>query len=311
MSVISKLAIPLLSAGLILSGCSGEDKKSSEGIEGKVSSVQNGGSSLRKNGWMRKVFHSRKEYVEDFAGLNMKMILVPGDVVSMPDGSSKYVEDFYIGETEVSVNQFLSFLEISRYDPKDGNIGLSKSGPGSFLDKDFNLPVTGTSVRNAEHMARYLSMRTGRNYSLPSLSEQILASFGPRFGFDGLPDNLTPKNANLFWGDSSDLLPVKSLEPNIHGLYHMIGNAGELAVVDQDPDEIKRGSGRGREGIAHDGRMFSISPSSRTSREAFEKDYSGQEPALDLVRSMGHYSLDYVSPRNTGFRLVSRPKKED
>jgi formylglycine-generating enzyme required for sulfatase activity len=300
---------------LSLASCgSNLEESAGESIREERSS-RNERVAFGENHWTnRRATTQLEPYVENFAGLNMKMIPISGGTVYLPDGSLRYVEDFFIGEKEVSVNQFITFLEISRYDPNPENVGISKPGPMDFIDMDSNSPVTWVSVKNAEYMAKYLSARSGRDYSLPFLSEQIIASFGPEFRLgEGLPKDVTLENANIAWGDKKDILSVGSLKPNRYGLYDIIGNAMELAVVDQEPDRIRPGSGRGMQGFAWDGRMFSFSSGAYTSREAFKIDYSGRYPALalEVLTSDGVHQVDYISRGHVGFRLVSRPKKED
>jgi len=323
MNKLRNLAIGGLTALVLAGGCS--DRNSIEEVsergltrwDQKEYSQEDDSKPARKSRERKQ-----KDYIENFADMNMKMIWIPGGRVQFPEGGSKEVEGFWMGETEVSVDQWLKFLEVSRYDPQqDHKVGYYGNGANYTDYPNSNFPVDQVSVKNIEHMAKYLSLRTSKNYSMPFLSEQILAAFGPNFRWDGLSRDINPQNTNISWderGDSErekefeELMPVKSLKPNRYGLYHIVGNIGEFSEVDSELV-----SGREKEFL----NAFNLKTSSNSYNKRFYEwdkyevyHYSNEEKIVvrvpfEEVESRS-YRNELIVAKGAGFRLVCRPKKD-
>ncbi len=323
MNKLRNLAIGGLTALVLAGGCSDRnsiDNVSERGLtrwDQKEYSHEDNSKSIRKSREGKQ-----KDYIENFADMNMKMIWIPGGRIQFPEGGSKEVEGFWMGETEVSVDQWLKFLEVSRYDPKsDHKVGYYEREIDYTDYPNSSFPLDQVSVKNIEHMAKYLSLRTNKDYSIPLFSEQILATFGPNFKWDGLPKDINPQNANISWDEEGDserekelkeLMPVKSLKPNGYGLYHMVGNIGEFSEVDS-----KFVSGREREFI----NGFSIKTSSNSYNKRFYEwskygvyHYSNEEKMVVRVPfeevESNSYRNELIVAKGAGFRLVCRPKKD-
>lgn len=322
MNKLRNLAIGGLTALVLAGGCrdrNSMEKVSERGLtrwDQKEYSHEEDSKSIRKS---RE--RQQKDYIENFADMNMKMIWIPGGNVYIPRKESKYVEGFWMGETEISVDQWLKFLETSRYDPQPDLI-MGPYTKANFIDyPNSSLPVDQVSVKNIEYMANYLSLRTGKNYSMPFLSEQLLTAFGPNFQWNGLPNDVDTKNTNISWGEEGntkyekelkDLMVVKSLKPNRYGLYHMIGNIGEFSEDDFIPS-------RRNKRVFYNGLDIKTSPNSYNKKfydwsRLKRYYYSNEEEMMikvpfDDIES-DSYRNELLAARGVGFRLVCRPKKD-
>ena len=184
----------------------------------------------------------------------------------------RITQDFYLGTTEVTVGQFRAFLQLSGYVPEsiaDGTGGYgyradydpeksargdafegrdpvySWNNPG-FAQTDAH-PVVNVTWGDAQAMARWLSLREGRTYRLPSEAEwEYAARAGTRTRYhSGDQPESQLAVANTFDAASrvnwpkfekhalqgndgyAFTAPVASFAPNAFGLYDMHGNAWE------------------------------------------------------------------------------------
>lgn len=269
------------------------------------------------NRWYNENLSSEDQYIEDFAGINMKMIWIPGgDVEIYRDSNGKtlvdFVEGFWMGETEVSVDQLLKIFEKDTgYNPKQDTQRGEGGSPKDIRNPE--LPASNISFLNAKRFVDYLSVRTGRDYFLPTCSEWILACRGPKMPLDGFYGSINRDTANV-WFDSETLtnkappiLNVKHLKPNKYGLYGMLGNVKEFLIVPQDsvffnPDWLKDNN-RFKEGL------IALTPG--THWESCDlTDPSKNSSYPKIHHKVYEYSDLFFSPY-TGFRVIRRPSKNN
>ena len=170
-------------------------------------------------------------------------------------------QDFAVGKYEVTVRQFIAFLNAAvregwfremwvMPDPGDQGSSVLQETDGKavqFIAKDGReeYPITFVSWLGATEYANWLSRRTGGKYRLLSEAEweyaaragsQTAYHFGndpsPICEFANLADITGMKKHN--WSSATncedgyaDLAPVGRFQPNSFGLFDMIGNASE------------------------------------------------------------------------------------
>ncbi|RMG69293.1 MAG: hypothetical protein D6722_10685 [Bacteroidetes bacterium] len=136
------------------------------------------------------------------------------------------VSSFYMGETEVTFDQFDYFCEqTGREKPVSQKTSFATWGRG-------NRPVINVSWQDAQDYCEWLGEQTGDYYRLPTEAEWEYAAGGGaenRTKWSG-----TSKEGDLwryaYWDKNGDYVGprhVKSKQPNQLGLYDMSGNAGE------------------------------------------------------------------------------------
>lgn len=180
-----------------------------------------------------------------------------------PQHKVSFAKPFAVSRTEISVEQFASFVAATGYmadAEKRGSGKVFNARNGKILDKagvswkhDFrgaeavaDAPVIRVSWRDAQAFVSWLSANTGRAYRLPSEAEfeyALRAGSTSRYWWgDGSPDraveNVTGDKERLkelrwpvgfrgytdrHWGPA----PVGSFEANPFGLHDMGGNAAE------------------------------------------------------------------------------------
>jgi len=142
---------------------------------------------------------------------------------------------FYMGEKEVTVGQWRMFIEDTSYNWDRWSL-LKKYAPGD----DF--PILFITWDDAQAFCRWISMKEGKRYRLPTEAEWEKAARGGLQGKkypwgdnppDGTQCNYADKNTDFPWSDKTVndgyayTAPVGSFPPNGYGLYDMAGNAWE------------------------------------------------------------------------------------
>jgi len=148
------------------------------------------------------------------------------------------VNDFEIGETEVTNRTYVAFLNDrgnQNYiaEAKSAIKALDNNQFGVYAE-DLDKPVVAVTYKGAEHYTKWLSEKTGKNYSLPTEAEWELAAAGGKSektryaGGNDTFENIMWYNENS--GDS--LHTVKTSKPNVLGIYDMSGNVSEWCSDD-------------------------------------------------------------------------------
>lgn len=155
-------------------------------------------------------------------------ILIKGGIVELGGGETKLpvrrenVTDFYIGETEVSNEQYAAFIEATDYRaPQNWK-------DGKFLPGTGEEPVTDVSWADANAYCEWLSKELGATVRLPSEAEWERAARGDT-GYKYPWGNEWNDEAAQSREVGGKIRPVKSLEAgrSPFGVYEMIGNVWE------------------------------------------------------------------------------------
>jgi len=192
-----------------------------------------------------KAFTSKRlePYTETLPKTLVKFEMVPirGGVLEMPDPANPgkkqriKIRDFWIGKTEVTWDEYDVYLygldlADNEEDPQSGPDAISRpSKPYGSPDRGFGhegYPAIGMTYLAAEQYCRWLSIKTGKRYRLPTEAEWEHACRA-RVLPSGPIRNKLEKLA-WFWDNSDDKThPVAKKQPNAWGLYDMLGNTAE------------------------------------------------------------------------------------
>jgi formylglycine-generating enzyme required for sulfatase activity len=171
-----------------------------------------------------------------------------GDRSSKPLHAVKFDKPFFIGNTEVTVKQFRSFVEHTGYitdAEKKGSCwdsdfrsqkpiimqsGIYWNNPG--FSQTENDPVTCVSWNDAMAFCRWLSRESGRRIRLPSEAEWEFAGSDTT----GYYSKSYPEIAWYFENSGFTTHPVAGKKPNSNGLYDMLGNVFEWMMDIWHPD---------------------------------------------------------------------------
>lgn len=174
-------------------------------------------------------------------------VFVKGGIVELGGGETKMpvrrenVSDFYIGETEVSNEQYLQFIEAT------GHRAPKNWKEGKFLPGTGEEPVTEVSWSDANAYCEWLTKELGVTVRLPSEAEWERAARGDT-GYKYPWGNEWNDEAAQSSESSGKIRPVKSLEAgrSPFGVYEMIGNVWEwtsdLMVDSEGKPELHEGA---------------------------------------------------------------------
>jgi formylglycine-generating enzyme required for sulfatase activity len=142
-----------------------------------------------------------------------------------PDNPARKVQvaDFFIGEAEVTNEQFNEFVAATKH---KAPITWLKDGVMPPNRKTY--PVTGVTYQDAVDFCAWLSQKLGRIVRLPTEAEWELAARGPQKFLYPWGNEWQPKAA-IWAGNGGKLQPVKTIAEgrSPSGAYDMAGNAWE------------------------------------------------------------------------------------
>ena len=291
-------------AGASLVGCGRDVSSSVEENNRAVSSVSETTSKPISGVWSRGP-ERKDNYVEEFGRFKAKFIWVPEKRVYWfwdrhfgREGFQDITPGFWMQETEMSIDQYLSLLEISNYDPRPDTSRRQGGMPHNIRNPD--MPANSMSYKNIGQITDYLASRTRRGYRLPNILEWFAAvgsTLNKPFG------DLSKETANISWGETdwASVEQVKARSPNKNGFYNLIGNIKEyLYLVDPvreyySGDYVNRVDGRN---------VICFSPGALTREESFDLE-NGRGSIFELLRLGLNNTTTYSS--YNGFRLVRDP----
>jgi formylglycine-generating enzyme required for sulfatase activity len=183
------------------------------------------------------------------------MVRIPGGTYEMPnpadptDTLKVEIKDFWIEKTETTWDEYDVFMyrldepEADRLgDPKDGISRPTK--PYGAADRGFGhegYPAIGITYRAGTDYCRWLSVKTGHKYRLPTEAEWEYACRAGALARGPITDQAWLEAHTWNRGNSPDKTqPVGKKEPNAWGLYDMLGNASEWCRA-QDMGAVARG----------------------------------------------------------------------
>ncbi len=164
-------------------------------------------------------------------GGTFKMGSISGDKDESPVHSVT-LSDYYIAKYEVTVAQYKQFcMETGRRFPSSPKNEWYEEHPNAakWVWKD-NYPIVNVTWRDAMLYCRWLSKKTGENYTLPTEAQWEYAARGgkksKRYKYSGSNDS-----KKVAWYDetTNEKGPknVGQLSPNELGIFDMSGNAWE------------------------------------------------------------------------------------
>ena len=208
-------------------------------------------------------------YTDTTSGINLEMVFIKGGAYTMGSPTNEFerdddetqrvvtVNEFYIGKYEVTLAQFKAFIVDTGYKTdaeKKGYCSIDKKNSivsekifsvnwkydakGNIrTQSELNHPVIYISFNDAKAYCDWLSMKTGKIYSLPTAAEwEYACRAGTTTPFN-TGENLTTSQANIFSNNSvigystggyrEKTMQVGSFAPNAWGLYDMHGNISE------------------------------------------------------------------------------------
>jgi len=192
------------------------------------------------------IFKSTNYYCTNTLG--MKLIKIPaGEFImgSPPEEKDRftsegpvhqvYLDEYYIGEKEVTVGEWRKFTNEVFY-PWDKWSLLETYAPGE------SHPILFVTWEDAQAFCRWLSKKEKKIYRMPTEAEWEKAARGGMQGKkypwgdeppNGTQCNFADKNTEFPWSDKNSddryvfTAPVGSFPPNGYGLYDIAGNAWE------------------------------------------------------------------------------------
>lgn len=292
--------------------------------------------------------------------VSFNMIAIPGGEFKMGSAANEsyrrvdegpvrevVVDSFWMGEIEVSWNEYLAFFKATgsqgRKEAQEVNEetdGISgATPPWGAPDQGWgkgSRPAITMSHLGAETYCRWLSQVTGRKYRLPTEAEWEYAARGgtnsPYF-FEGSPKDFESKGFwnKLFGPDTTGInsyaiylenSPNKTQAPekvkaNAFGLKNMLGNVAEFCLDYYDPQvyakypkgvvKNPRGPRNGEEHVVRGGSFKNSAKDLRVARRDFTKTKDWLETDPQIPKSIWWYS----DVKSVGFRVVCEYDAED
>ena len=230
-------------------------------------------------------------YTESISGTLVKfdMVPIPAGEITMPDPAKPgakikvKIPALWFGRTEVTWDEYDVF--VFKLDQPPGEDAVSRpSKPYGASDRGYGhkgYPVINESFLGAEQYCKWLSLKTGHEYRLPTEAEWEYACRAGK----PVPDK--NKLADYAWFFQEKTQPVGQKKPNAWGLYDMLGNVGEWCTDMCGKPVVRGGSW---EDVAKD-----VSPTARRYQDESWQANDPQSPKSKWWLSDGQF---------VGFRIV-------
>ncbi len=264
----------------------------------------------------------KKKYTEtitskDGEQISFDMVLVPGGtfVMGSPEDESGRKDDegpqhkvrispFYLCTTETTLELFMAYYQETMTAKKDffeEEETEKESKPKKNVDAitgptpvygDLSMgygkkhPAMGMTWYNATNFCKWLSLKTGRKYRLPTEAEWEHACRAGTTNTFGCTNNQNQISDFASYGDNSndETSEVAKKKPNSRGLYDMQGNVREWVFDFYSPDAYKdaakqspavnpRGPASGKVHVARGGDYSSSTEELRCAARAFEEEW--------------------------------------
>lgn len=194
----------------------------------------------------------KKKYTETIPEtlVEFEMILLPGD-------DSNGIKPFYLGQNEVTWDEFDYWALCSDIKEKKAILEREKKlrpSPPHNLEAIYRnwgregQPVVGVSRLSAERYCDWLTEQTGKKYRLPTAAEWDYAFEAGGGVLDKLIETDELEQIAWFEGNTLDMektftnraMGVGMLTPNQSGIHDMLGNVAEW-VTDTGDENVARG----------------------------------------------------------------------
>ena len=181
-------------------------------------------------------------FIETISGTSVKFEMIPisAGTISI-NKTAVEIKPVWIGKTEVTWDEYdVYMLKLEASDnQKLGELDAiaRPTKPYGAPDRGFGhkgYPALSMTFHAAQEYCRWLSIKTGRKYRLPTEAEWEYAC---RAGdAKKMSAEILDKHA-WFWDNAEDKThPVATKQPNLWGLYDMLGNAVEWVIgMDGNP----------------------------------------------------------------------------
>lgn len=171
--------------------------------------------------------------------VSFEMVPVPGGQVTL-EGTTASVAPFFIGRTEVTWDMYDIFaLGLDEKAGADSDAVTRPSQPYGAPDYGWGhngYPVISVTRAAAEAFCRWLSLRTGRTYRLPTEAEWVRAAELAAAGTAASREAMTWHRGNA----RGTTHPVGRRKADALGLVDLFGNAAEW-VISADGELVTRG----------------------------------------------------------------------
>jgi len=161
----------------------------------------------------------QKPINQEIDGTDITIKMMP---VHSPDGT------FWISQTEVTWDLYDIFLQfINSTDNLHAGVDAITGPTPAYasVDRGFGrsgYPAISMSAQAAEAFCLWLSTRTQRTYTIPTIAQWEKA-------------NVSDGGAWHQWNSQKTTHPVATKEPNSLGIYDMRGNVGEWVITENGP----------------------------------------------------------------------------
>ena len=234
-------------------------------------------------------------YTETIPGTLVKfdMMPIPAGEISIPDPVKPCetrkvnIPAMWFGKTEVTWDEYDVYvyrLDVPEGQTEGSDAVSRPSKPYGTVDRGFGhkgYPVINVSHYAAQQYCKWLSMKTGHKYRLPTEAEWEYACRA------GKPEPDKEHLADFAWYWQEKTQPAGKKSPNAWGLYDMLGNVGEWCTDLSGKPVVCGGS--------YEDTAQSVRPSSRRYQDDSWQANDPQDPKSKWWLSDGQF---------VGFRIV-------
>lgn len=214
------------------------------------------------------------------------------------------VRDFWVAQTEVTVEQYLEFCEATNLHYPEwlesGNKYHVETGTDKYYAKQgytrtaYNLPIAGVSWYDAVGYCEWLSKKTGLKYRLPTEAEWEFAARGGRESNNAVYSGSNAED-DLSGNDSNSNGKPKKINQNTAndlGLYDITGNnlwewcQDWYGPYTSNPEQNPKGASKGAHRVLRGGRWYDGGQSSRVAyRSNYPPDNRGNDIGFRVISS--------------------------
>lgn len=207
--------------------------------------------------------------------LSFDMVLIPGGTFMMGSPADEAdraehegpqhkvkLDGYYLCTTEITLDLFLAYYQETgtakkdfieteeskknaEEEKKEKNVNVISGPTPVYGDMTMGYskkhPAIGLTWHNAMTFCQWLSLKTGKEYRLPTEAEWEYAARAGSTSVYGCCENVDQLKDYVWYEENSDFGPqaVGSKKPNAFGLFDMLGNVNEWVIDFYDPAAYK------------------------------------------------------------------------